>query len=1169
MPSTSMLRNRGLYTFSNYFTSVPEGAMLRADNTVIDRDGIVEPRRGISDYSTVGIDPGQKVNQLSLYKNRILTYLDSQLWFDNGSGVFTAFTTDGNTAFTFEPQGIYRAKSIEAQGNYYFTTADGIKKISLVSSSDLVTTPGSIPIVTPAGSFRAPDIQLSLDLTSPGGFLPPGNTVSYRVVWGTKDANDNLILGHPSLNAQITNTSTAVSYGVRVTAEAPPQLVGQPYATSYFYQLYRSVVSPTAPASDELNLVYEAPYDGSSTDVVIFDNTPESIRNSGTPLYTNEFSGQGITQANDSPPIAQDITLYKNFAIYANTKSKQTLDMTLQGLDGFAVFDGTASNPNRITSITFSGGTSTFHMAGSGHLMPTGSSQSVVIFYQNSTPAAIVTATFNTSTTFTVPGNYSAVSPTIMSVFASYINLSHGSGPTVDRFYFVGRSTETDILFNTNKAGMTDGSGFLIDSANDDKRYLFWWQKTSTSSYAGVIPPGVIDVPIDISDAGITTAAQVIDATITVMESTGDFYAFNNSPTMTVVTSNSGYVTVAPAWGVIPAVGWTVVQVLDGIGQDIPKKFIGLSTSASVGIGIESTARSLIKVINESQSDVILFYTSSTTTLPGNISVFGTQFSTPVFKFTSNLEKFTDNSFSTGFMFNPVIGESSSTTSATSASEIHLNRFYYSKQYEPESVPALNFIDVGPKDKAILRVIALRNTLFFLKEDAIYSLTGTDPTNFYLTLFDSSTLLVAPDTAQVLNNQIYMLSSQGVATVTETGVGIISRPVEDIFTRIKNSNFTYYNTASFGCSYESDRAYLLFTVFNVDDQFATKAYRYNTFTQAWTTWIWPGNAAIVNPVTNIDKLYIGSSTTNLVEVERKNLSRTDYADKSFDIEIAENSVVDNTMHISSVANVSIGDMIVQTQYLTISQFNRLLAKMDMDGGLTASEFAVNYAASASNDIARDLFNLTTYMNTLDPIFTISSNTPDFATAQTEFNTLITELNDPSSSTFFKDYPLSTGTVNEEILISGFSFFNNSITSNVISPIISGPAILYQGIPVNIVYAPIAFGDPSLLKHVREATILFEFATLAQATIGYATDLSPGFETVSFGMEGDGSWGNNTWDQFTWGGQGSSVPFRTLIPRQKQRCRFIKCEFLHRAAYYKFSILGISYVFEATSTRAYK
>jgi len=82
-------------------------------------------------------------------------------------------------------------------------------------------------------------------------------------------------------------------------------------------------------------------------------------------------------------------------------------------------------------------------------------------------------------------------------------------------------------------------------------------------------------------------------------------------------------------------------------------------------------------------------------------------------------------------------------------------------------------------------------------------------------------------------------------------------------------------------------------------------------------------------------------------------------------------------------------------------------------------------------------------------------------------------------------------------------------------------------------------------------------------------LSSNFEDIDFLLEGDGSWGVFFYSSTTWGGEGTARPFRTIIPRQKQRCRFIRCRYKHKSAYYKYSILGLSYTYEISGERAYK
>ena len=136
----------------------------------------------------------------------------------------------------------------------------------------------------------------------------------------------------------------------------------------------------------------------------------------------------------------------------------------------------------------------------------------------------------------------------------------------------------------------------------------------------------------------------------------------------------------------------------------------------------------------------------------------------------------------------------------------------FSKEQQPESVPTVNSFKIGPQDKAILRILGLRDSLFIFKEEGLYRLTGENESNFNVAFFDNSGIIIAPDSAVILNNQIYFWGVQGVSTVSETGVGVISRPIENTFNRASSENFINHATASFGVSYEADRAYILFIV---------------------------------------------------------------------------------------------------------------------------------------------------------------------------------------------------------------------------------------------------------------------------------------------------------------------------------------------------------------------
>src|SRR5208283_4474147 len=106
---------------------------------------------------------------------------------------------------------------------------------------------------------------------------------------------------------------------------------------------------------------------------------------------------------------------------------------------------------------------------------------------------------------------------------------------------------------------------------------------------------------------------------------------------------------------------------------------------------------------------------------------------------------------------------------------INKNWVYVSKVQIPEAVPLSNYIPIGTADKAILRIVAQRDSVFVFKEDGIYRILGTDITNFTVSLFDSTVILTAPDSIAALNNQIWAMTNQGVVSVSDSGSVIQSR----------------------------------------------------------------------------------------------------------------------------------------------------------------------------------------------------------------------------------------------------------------------------------------------------------------------------------------------------------------------------------------------------------
>ena len=104
------------------------------------------------------------------------------------------------------------------------------------------------------------------------------------------------------------------------------------------------MIEPGDPG-DEMNLIFEeniTAADIIAGSITTPDITPEDFRRSGTLLYTNPVSGEGIAQANEKPPFAKDISLYKGYTFYSNTSSVQRLNLSILTVEGINL----ATNPS-------------------------------------------------------------------------------------------------------------------------------------------------------------------------------------------------------------------------------------------------------------------------------------------------------------------------------------------------------------------------------------------------------------------------------------------------------------------------------------------------------------------------------------------------------------------------------------------------------------------------------------------------------------------------------------------------------------------------------------------------------------------------------------------------------------------------------------------------------
>jgi hypothetical protein len=872
------------------------------------------------------------------------------------------------------------------------------------------------------------------------------------------------------------------------------------------------------------------------------------------------------------------------------------------------------------------------------------------------------------------------------------------------------------------------GSGFAASgTANYFKIYppferppYYVWFKVGTSTDPAVTGYTGIEVDITIAD----TAAQVASSVSTAVGALTDVFSTSiNSSTVTITNVDFG-----------PATDTVASSMPGGYSASVTQQGaleVLLSGNESAAIAVDETARSFVRVINRNQGESnYAYYLSTVQGVPGQMTIeareldentfyalgnnsnTGQSFSpdiSPTLTVTANTQATTTivtaagHGMGTGddvvivnsnsipnidgvyeitylsastFSINVNVVTAGTTGSAIPATdgqfsnnEVKSNRIYYSKSQQPEAVPILNYFDVGAVNRAILRIFPLRDSLFVFKEDGLWRISG-EIAPYNISLFDSSYIILAPDSLDVCNNVLYSWTTQGINSVTEGGAEVVSRKIDQDLLRLQSSTFNSdFASITWGIGYESDNSYTVYCASSSDDTVATLAYRYGVLTKSWSTVDKTATCGIINPAD--DRMYLGAGDTDYIEQERKSFERTDYADREWDFDLTTGNLINSDLDIvlSNVENIYNGDVLAQVQHLTIYEFNALLQKLDDDPNIVDTDYYSTQISSPGDDLQLKMYDPSAgtglavkldadsgivthnYVTTVSAktctilsnsapaaatiittsaahglvdgrIVTISGVTgsvpsidgthqitllspttfsipvevntagtggslitveSDFRDIRACFAAICANLND-DTGTGFKNYRSSETTSLQETVITNVNRATRTITVSQVLPWIVGPLIVYNAIPTTFTYsansmtadsgsavtAPQGVGDPLQYKHIREATMIFESQTFTTATMSFATDLVPSFVDVEITGSGSGIFGFTSFGNNLFGGIGAFVPFRTYIPRNCQRCRFIYVKFSHRIAREKYSIYGTTLTGEvAISTRAYR
>lgn len=348
----------------------------------------------------------------------------------------------------------------------------------------------------------------------------------------------------------------------------------------------------------------------------------------------------------------------------------------------------------------------------------------------------------------------------------------------------------------------------------------------------------------------------------------------------------------------ITITGSVIVNFTASTSFGTTQDYFNVKTDGTPSQNVAHTALQLCRAINlNDSSPCYAFYESAENDVPGKIrleekAIGGAAFTVHASRPASWFPALTD----------------SSAGAKESKNDRRYNGLSYSKMGQPEAVPLLNFLPVGP-DVEGLRVIPLRDKLFvFPEHGGIYTVSGSFP--FRVDLLDGTTWLLAPESAVVHGNQIFALTNQGVVAISDSGVRVVSKGIEDELLALTQDAaiLAKVRTLAFGVSLETERQYQLWLPESAAAACCTKAYAYNSLLNTWTPLEASRTWGLVEATS--DTLYMGDGDTNAVRVERKTGTSADYAD-----EVLARTVVSASgavVTLNDVTGLEAGDLLRQS-----------------------------------------------------------------------------------------------------------------------------------------------------------------------------------------------------------------------------------------------------------------
>lgn len=248
---------------------------------------------------------------------------------------------------------------------------------------------------------------------------------------------------------------------------------------------------------------------------------------------------------------------------------------------------------------------------------------------------------------------------------------------------------------------------------------------------------------------------------------------------------------------------------------------------------------------------------------------------------------------------------------------------------QPEAVPLENSAIVGDASSAGQRIIPLKQAALIFKQDGLFLWTDDGSGSnlgISITTSDPTVRLLAPETAQAVDNYVLALCDQGVSLFSEQGQRVdvsydqIGKELQKLISFVGQATLS---KVAFAVAYQPEHEYILCLPESPNATSCTLQYVYNLQTKTWLPWKLPGVVAgAVDPRTGKLVWSFASTSTapsaaNSIWIERKNFDSTDYQDPGFTIaspvNTATNAMVFTGDRTSGPTGFAMGDVVQQPQ----------------------------------------------------------------------------------------------------------------------------------------------------------------------------------------------------------------------------------------------------------------